>query len=447
VTRTAPADAPPGGTVARRLSAVVARLTLVNVVIAAGGLVTGPLLARALGAQGRGDLAAVLVPLTLTPYILGLGLSAYANRELPRGRPLRDVLGSLGVPLLAIGALAAASAVPIADALAGDRHAVRALLIVTFLAMPLLVPANLLYVSLTSLERWRDVVLSKALPFAVPFTAVVALSCTGGLTVTTAGAFTILGAITGLVPGFVVAARAGRPRFRLPVARSGIAFGAKSWTGSLALIANARLDQLLMITAVSPRELGLYAVATTIAGTATLGTQALNPPLMTRIAAGESHLAPHAVRVTLAGTALLNLALALASPILLPLLFGADFRAAVGMTIVLLGAGVPFAATSVVSSALQADGAPSIPSIAEAIAIVITVAGLAALLGPFGGMGAAVVSCGAYSASFIFQLAMLSRRARLGLRHYLVPSRDDLRWARGLVRRPARTVRPTRAPA
>jgi Na+-driven multidrug efflux pump len=56
------------------------------------------------------------------------------------------------------------------------------------------------------------------------------------------------------------------------------------------------------------------------------------------------------------------------------------------------------------------------------------------LLGPLGGLGAAVVSLVAYTASFVFQLVMARRRIAAPLRAYLVPSRSDLRWARGLRR-------------
>src|SRR5262249_9757375 len=157
-------------------------------------------------------------------------------------------------------------------------------------------------------------------------------------------------------------------------------------------IANARLDQLLMIPLVAPRELGLYVVATTIGGVPTLATAALAPPLMARISAGHIDLLPRAVRITLAVSALLGLALAITSPGRLPLLFGPQFRDAVPMAIVLVAAGVPQAGAGILGAGLQADGVPAIPSVGEAIALVITVVGLLLLLGPLGGLGAAIVS-------------------------------------------------------
>ncbi len=416
-----------------RLSGVVAGLTAANLVTAAMGFITGPLLARALGASGRGDLAAVTVPLTLAPGVLGLGIPAFAYRELPRGRPIEQVIGSLGLPLLVIGLFAAAGAIPVADALAGGRETVRTCLIVVMLSMPLLVLGSLLLSSLAALQRWRGVVATNAIPFVVPFVAIVVLDVFGHLTVGTAAAATIAGSLLSLAPGVWLLTKAPRPVFRPSIARNGISFGLKSWVGGLALIANLRLDQFLMITAVAPRVLGLYAVATTISGVSTIAAGALTPPLMSRIAAGERHLLPQAVRIIFAATAGLNVLLALATPMLLSVLFGPAFRAAAPMAFVLLAANVPQAGATVLSSALQADGAPLIPSVAEGLALVITVAGLAVLLGPLGGVGAAIVSFAAYATSFLFQLVMARRRTRVRLREFLVPSGADVRWARALL--------------
>jgi O-antigen/teichoic acid export membrane protein len=418
----------------------VARLTVANALAAAAGLITGPLLARALGASGRGDLAAILVPLSLAPSVLSLGIPAFAYRDLPRGGAIDEILGSLGLPLVAIGALSAVGAIPVADALAGGRETVRLFLIIGFLCMPIVMVAGLFASSLGALERWRRVVATRLIPFAVAFAAIVVLYVAGRLTVAAAAAATILGALLSLLPGLTLLTERGRPVFRAALAREGVGFGLKSWVGGLAMLANARLDQVLMITVVAPRELGLYAVATTLAGASNLATGALSPPLMTRVAAGQAYLLPQALRITLAATVALNVTLGLATPVVLPALFGPEFHDAVAMAIVLLAASVPFAGASVLSSALQADGAPLIPSVGEGIALVVTVVGLAALLGPLGGLGAAIVSLAAYSASFVFQLIMARRRIDAPLSAYLLPSRVDLRWARNLLTQGNREV-------
>jgi O-antigen/teichoic acid export membrane protein len=410
-------------------------LTVANVIGAATGFITGPLLARALGAAGRGDLAAIIVPLSLAGPVLGLGISGFAYRELPRGRPFEEVVGSLGVPLLVIGMLTAAAAIPIADALAGGRETVRTFLIVGFLATPLVLIGGLLAASLGATERWRAVFATNLIPFLVPFVAIVALYVLGRLTVATAAAVTIGGSLLAVVPALEMLTTARRPVFRRSIARNGVSFGLKAWVGGLAMLANLRLDQLLMVTLVAPRVLGLYAVATTISGASGLATGALVPPLMTRVAAGEMYLLPQAVRIVVTATVGLNLLLALLTPAILSLLFGPAFHGAIEMALVLLVASVPYAGANVLSAGLQADGAPLIPTVAEGIALVITVAGLVTLLRPLGGIGAAIVSLAAYSASFLFQLVMARRRTGVPVSGFLVPSRADARWARGLIAR------------
>jgi O-antigen/teichoic acid export membrane protein len=413
-----------------RLSGVVARLTVANALAAATGFITGPLLARALGASGRGDLQAIIVPLQLTPIVLSFGITAYAYRTLPRGQTVDEVIPSLGLPLLVIGLIAATAAVPIADALAAGRETVRSYLIVGFMATPFALLIMLLSSSLAALERWRAVVAMSVIPFAVPFVAIVGLAAFGQLTVATAAAATIFGSLLAVVPGLPLLVSVRKPAFRPSLVREGVSFGMRSWLGGLAQIANGRLDQVLMITLVPSGQLGLYAVATTISGAFGLVAGAVCPPLMARIGSGERHLMPQAVRMTVTVTIGLNLAVALVTPILLPLLFGPEFRAATPMALVLLAASVPLAGASVLSTALQADGVPLIPSIGEGIALIVTVVGLIVLLPPLQGMGAAVVSLAAYGASFTFQLVMARRRIGAPLSAFVLPSRADVHWLR-----------------
>jgi Na+-driven multidrug efflux pump len=103
------------------------------------------------------------------------------------------------------------------------------------------------------------------------------------------------------------------------------------------------------------------------------------------------------------------------------------------MAMVLLVASVPLAGATVLSTALQADGTPLIPTIAEGIALIVTVVGLALLLRPLGGMGAAIVSLAAYSASFVFQLLVARRRIGAPLSAFLVPTRADAHWIRSRI--------------
>lgn len=332
---------------------------------------------------------------------------------------------------MTLGLLLAGLAVPIADALAGGREVVRFWLIVTFASMPLLMFADFANCAMAALERWRSLIALILIPFMVPFVAIVVLYVMGRLTVATAAAFTIAGSALAILPGLPLLTR--RPVFKLSLARTGASFGIKAWLGGVALTANRQLDQFMMITAVAPRVLGLYAVAATLAGAPLLAVASLSAPLMARVAAGERRLIPQAVRMALIWTIVMGLALAAAAPMLLSVLFGPSFSAATPMAWILLVAQVPYSGSMVLSSALQADGAPSIPTIAEALSLVVTVGGLLLLLGPLGGIGAALVSVAAYGTSFALLLAMGRRRINRPLREFLLPSRADVQSARGFA--------------
>src|SRR5829696_4398681 len=54
----------------RSLGSAAAQIAATNVAIAVLGFVTGPILARALDAHGRGELAAIIAPLSLAPLVL-----------------------------------------------------------------------------------------------------------------------------------------------------------------------------------------------------------------------------------------------------------------------------------------------------------------------------------------------------------------------------------------
>jgi O-antigen/teichoic acid export membrane protein len=269
------------------------------------------------------------------------------------------------------------------------------------------------------------------IPFAVPFFGIVVLALLGHVTVGTAAAVTIAGSLLAIVPGLPLLKR--RPTFNRSLARDAVKFGVQGWLGGLALIANLRLDQFMMITAVSPSELGLYAVATTVASAPLLAIASISPPLMTRVAAGDRHLVGRAVRMAMNGTVLLSIPLAAITPGLIAVVFGSRFIAAVPMALLLMVANIPLAGAMVLSSSFQAEAVPMVPTIAEGMALVITVVGLLALLGPLGGIGAALVSIAAYGTSFTFQLTIARRHFKVSLHELTIPTPDDVRWARRLI--------------
>ncbi len=405
---------------------MVGSLTAVNAFVAASALVTGPLQARALGPDGRGDLAAIITPLFLAGAVLALGVGAYAGREVARrGRADGEVVGTTTALMLLFGLVGVLVAVPIASWLAEGRDTVRTFLIIGFVTMPLSLVGLLLPSILAGLAMWRRLIWTRLIPAVTLLVGIPVLYVLDALTVTSSAILGLGGGMLSLLPGLVVYRLADGLRASRRMAREGTIFGAKTWVSGLAQLANARVDQLFMIKLVSPAELGLYAVAVTTASVPQFLSSAMSAPVLTRVAEGDRALVARALRALLAMIVLVNLALAAILPVALPLIFGEDFADAVPMALVLVAASVPLAGISVLSPALVADGAPGIPSIGEIAALVVTVVGLLLLLDPLGGVGAALTSLVAYTVSFAYQLFVVRRRFGGGLLDYLVPRRED----------------------
>jgi O-antigen/teichoic acid export membrane protein len=308
--------------------------------------------------------------------------------------------------------------------------------------MPIVLVGLLLLGISEGLERWRSVIAFRIAPGGVVVVGVVALFVADKLTVSSAAALFIIGSLTGVLCVAPVL-RNRRYRFDLALVRKAIPFGAKACASNTADLANARLDQLLMITLVSPRELGLYAVAVNLCSFGTLISGGMSPPLLARISAGEIELAPRALRMLLAVLALLTLMVAAVTPPLLELLFGPAFGDAAGATWVLLAAGLPLAGREILTQALNGVGRPGLPAVGQGVALLITVPGLLLLLPTMGIIGAAIVSLIAYTANFLILMVATMRICDMSVSELLVPTRSDVLWFRGFVRsriRPSSSV-------
>lgn len=406
---------------------VVGRLAAVNGLVLLLAFVTGPILARALGPDGRGNLAAILLPVTLAPVVFSLGLGTFVIRETARKRPLPVLLGSIGPMLLALGIVAALLGPTIAGLFAGGRDVVHTYVLVGFLLMPLSLLILLLQDFATGLERWSMVVKARVVSAVASTVAVVVLYASGSLTVASTAIVMLAAGMLSVIPVLPLVRELGRPRFRSDVVRESVPFGLKAWVGGLGSVANVRLDQVLMTRLVDPRELGLYVVAFTVSNffiNPVVG--ALAAGMMPRFSTGEPALIARVLRTTVAGVALVGVLVGLGAPLIVRGVFGADFGDAVPMVWLLLIATVPLAGVTVLSTALTSSGHPGFSAGSEIVTLLVTVPGLLMTLSTHGAIAAAVVSIAAYGAGFAWLLLGARRHLRIGWRELLVIRREDL---------------------
>jgi O-antigen/teichoic acid export membrane protein len=425
-----PADVVPLEARRRSLLHVVSGLSALNIAIAAAGFITGPLQARALDSDGRGELAAILVPLGVAPALLGLALGAYATREVARGRGPGELIGSLGLVTLLVGSVGAVVGVAVAPSLAEGRNTVLAFLTIGFCLLPVSLLAGIPSSMLASTEEWRLFSIFRLTPVLIYAGGTVILYLVDELTVATSAALSVVG---GFASAAVLIPFCWRHRpwtFRRSTSAAGIRFGVSYWWGGLAITLNGRLDQLLMIKLVSASELGFYAVAATIAQVPGFVAAAVGPPLLSRISGGNRTLAQRAMRSTLAAALLVAVGFGVTLPWLLPTLFGADFARSLPLAEVLLAAGVLSAGTVVASSALVADGAPGVTSWAEISALLVTAVGLALFLDEFGALAAAWTTFAAALVALVVQLRSVRKRFGGRYSEYLVVRPEDIAWVR-----------------
>ncbi|HZQ57289.1 MAG TPA: oligosaccharide flippase family protein [Acidimicrobiales bacterium] len=382
--------------------------------------ITGPLLARSLGPVGRGDYAAVVVPTEMVGWLLAFGMPLAAVYYARDHDDRSLVMGSWAVAMGVGGLLAVITWEFIPSYLHGHAHLTvpwfRAFLLMAIPFAPVYTAASLL------MARGKVVAFNvlRQLSLVLNTVFLVALAVAGRLTLTNALASALAGdAIAYVATMWYVRAWPG-PGFSRAVTRMQVRYAARVAPGSLSNLLVARLDQFVLVGAVSSRNLAMYAVAVTGAGVSSPVSagiaQALLPHL--RTIDGRSDRAAHSARAikwTFLASSCIAGCLALGAPIGIPLLFGRSFAGAVPLLWVLLPGQVANDVASVLASRLQADGRPGAASQGLLVAVIVTVIGLAIAVRPFGTGGAAVVTV----LSQFAYLGWVANKARRRGRHVI----------------------------
>lgn len=390
--------------------------SLTGVAIYGSGLVTGPIIARTLGPSGRGDIAAVIAPGMVIPMLLAIGLPSAAayfvdsvdERELLATAMAFGVV--VGTPIsivlwfLAPGYLADNSPVTLAWA----RVLLALMPLSVGMAAALEIRRRL--APGTSWNLWR------CAPFATNLVGIVLLAVTGRLTLGSALTVNTVGGFFALVL-FVSPFLRSRtwPRPSLATLRMLFPYAWRTATTGTAVSLTSRLDQVVLVTAVPPADLGRYAVAVTIVSVTNPLTSGFSAALFGHLR-GESSPGRalrrfrRSVGLTLVVSATVALGLAVTARPLLQLAFGREFASAASAVQLLLPGAVAFNVMGVMTTKLLSDGRPGEASLAALLGAVVTVLGLVVLIPPFGINGAAAVTSVAFNA----QVAFLIVRGALG---------------------------------
>lgn len=398
-----------GGTLRAPLSAAFGAAISIQVL----NVVSGVLLARSLGPDGRGELAAVILWASTLAALGSIGIGEAATYHAARRSAFGGTLAATSAVLAGIQSVVlmsvGAAVVPLA--LDGyDGSAVRSALL--FLAF---IPINLgaLYAMsiLNGLQRLVVVQALRLLTVSLVVIALVTLALAGALSVRTS-AIVYLGAslVVGVVAVVVLRRLDPSPlRVSLPVGRRLLQFGIRSHTGNASAHLNERLDQLVISAFLAPAQLGLYVVAVTLGSLTTLvGTsvsQVALPSLAALPRADAAASTRRLIALTLGISLIVSIPLIVFTPFLLELFFGEQFASTATAARVLLVAAVALSAARALKGIATGLGRPLDAGLSEAAALVVTMIGLAALLPSFGLVGAAIASLLAYgiSAAWLLQ--------------------------------------------
>jgi O-antigen/teichoic acid export membrane protein len=423
------------------LGSHVALATATSMLMGALGLISGPLLARLLGPEARGELAAIQAWPLLLVTISTLGLhesTIYFAARNPRRAG--QYLASAGVLSVATSAAVAATGYALMPLL---LHAQAAGTVATarwyLLVVPLLA---LVSMPMGALRGRKDLVVWNLLRIGMPIGWIVVLA---------------LAAITGhnhpawiagaylVVLGVMAATAWGVSRRRMPGPfipdrrdwRAMLRYGLPTMASQTPMLLNLRFDQMLMAALLLRRELGLYAVAVAWGSALSPMMSGIGVVMFPAVAAASS--GRDQARILSQGTRLsvllalgIGLVLLLLAPAAIPFLFGTAFAGATAAAMILVPAGVVAELNGILREGARGLGATKAVLMSEIVGVLAGVALLAVLLGPLGIVGAALASLVGYSAASLMLVTAVGRATGSSIASLLLPRPDDVRalWRR-----------------
>lgn len=417
----------------------VAVATIGNLAPPVLSLMTQPLLAQNLGVAGRGAVSAGVAPLMVAVSLCSLGLPESLNRFVAtKSLGVRACVAILGL-LGAVGATATFVIWSVADSLsAGSVDALSGIRVGALFVAPALIFHGLRGIA-AGLPTWGSITVARFSQSLLLLLLVSYGAITETLTVIGAVAALALGQCAGAV---VLGAAIVRRRHVLRSTDGAVTrqeffgYGWNIWLGAASAYLLVRLDQLLMVPLSGIEQLGMYAVAVSISEAVLVVNAGLREVIFSAESAGRDPTRVGAVtRLSNLVVLLLACAAAVATPVLIGPLFGADFAEAVPMVMVLLAAAVMGNPGSVSGMALAAWGSPGLRSASVATALAVNVITILVLVPAYGGMGASIATLAGNVVAMVMILTSVRCVYGVPPRQFIVPTRLDLAEFARMVRK------------
>ncbi|HVM08452.1 MAG TPA: oligosaccharide flippase family protein [Acidimicrobiales bacterium] len=419
-----------------RFSRSVGVTVATQVTLAVVRTATMAVVARALGPAGQGQVAlALLVPATIM-LLLEAGLPV-ANVHFLGSRRLSEahVVGVSLVWSLVIGGVAAVLVIaaapgPLAAVVPGLPVAAA---VVAAWMIPTTLLMNTMRAVLHGHERLLavnalDVVHAVATLALVAFAVVIVDGSVQDATM----AYVLATAGAGVVA--VVAVwrfRSLRPRFAREPARQILGFGLRSSAANIFQFLALRLDVFLLNLFVTSSAVGLYVVAARLAEILWMVPTAASFVILPRAAARSTQemnaFTPRAFWATASACALVATAVGMLSPLLVRVLFGEEYRAAIAPFLALLPGVALLGPGMVLANEIAGRGRPNLNVVNSGVGLVAVVVFDVLLIPAWGAVGAGVASSIAYTINSVLAVVFYLRVSATDPRDFVAA----LPWWRG----------------
>jgi O-antigen/teichoic acid export membrane protein len=413
----------------RRVSSVwrtdaPAHLVIGRLGIAASALLSAPIVARAVGPEGRGETAAALALFYMTPIFIALGVPLEVRRlaATHEGHPALRSARVLSLCSLLIS-------VPLGAAMWFTifhefEYASRIVASVGVGLCPLAINWMCDVSYLVATGRFRAVLVMQLTQPAIYVSLILAVWILGVANTATILAANVAGTLGTFFAGLLLTRTSIRGTYypRVKILRRGLKFAGSS----IAESSSSKLDQVLALPLLGAYQAGLYSVAVTIASLPAALGQALGGSFFAAIARAsadqQSLLKSQAARSTVVLALIVCPVLGVAGYLSIPLVFGQEFDSAIPATLIAVVGSAAALIAYVCSMCLAAEGKGMQMTLAQIASLIVGIATLIVIGPPLGAVGAAIASLVSYMTLMLILLRALSVRA-----YELVPKVKDFK--------------------